>query len=236
MTSSDENADQTASRSVAELRALAQRAQAALEQQRTRLAQELHDHLTQKLTVVSLELSLLDSGLSSEQGLSGPKLREKVKELSFLVQDAIQSLRKIKAELRPKLLDEFGLIAALEWETAEFQRKTGLQCTFSAIPDDVRLEPHVATELFRMFQGILANVMDHARASHVTVKVREDGPQLHLRVSDDGAGITQEAIESPASLGLLELRERTAAVRGELQLEGSPGRGTTVAIKVPLKS
>lgn len=215
-----------------DLRALALRFQTLLERERTRLAQELHDNLTQKLTVLALELSLLDGNILSEQDYPRARLREKVKEMGQIVTDMIQSLRKIKAELRPKVLDEFGLVAALEWESTAFQRRTGIKCRFNANPDEMVLSPHMATEVFRMFQEIISNVAEHAQARQVGVEVTQDQAGLMLRVHDDGKGITRQQRESPKSLGLLELRERAEAIGGELELIGKPGSGTVVTVRI----
>lgn len=221
------------SASAKDLRALASRFQNLLEKQRTRLAQELHDNLTQKLTVVSLELSLLDSGMAGEHELSRAQIREKIKELGQIILEVIHSLRKIKAELRPKVLDEFGLVAALEWESEAFQSKTGLSCRFRAEPDQMTVAPNVGTELFRIFQEILANVAAHAKARRVQVELRQDAKRVTLQVQDDGRGITAEQIASAKSIGVLELRERAKALGGEIHISGSPRGGTSVTVSVP---
>ena len=212
---------------------MATRFQRLLERERTRLAQELHDNLTQKLTVVSLELSLLDGNLSSEQELSRARISGKIKEIGLLINDMIHSLRRIKAELRPKVLDEFGLVAALEWESEVFSKRRRIECRFHAEPEDMEVPSHLSTELFRMFQEILANVAVHAKAHRVQVDLKQERSWLILQAKDDGLGITPEQMASSKSVGLLELRERTAALGGELRIHGTPGAGTTVVIRVP---
>ncbi len=222
--------------SVDELRGLATRFQKLLESERTRLAQELHDNLTQKLTVISLELSLMDGSVSSENDLPRAKLKEKIKELAAIVSDMIHSLREIKAQLRPKVLDEFGLVAAVEWETKAFGKKTGIEAFFRAEKEELTLAEPMATELFRMFREIMANIADHAQARKVTVELKEKGGRLVLRVSDDGIGITPAQTASPKSLGLLELRERATALSGTIEITGASGAGTTVTVAIPLQS
>jgi signal transduction histidine kinase len=205
-----------------------------LEAERTRLATELHDDLIQKLTILSLELSLMDGSMLAEPNLDRARVRAKVDELAGLVSGMIRSLRKMKGQLRPKLLDEYGLIAALEWATDGFRNRTGLKCRFKSQQEELSLPPQVATELFRAFQEILSNIEAHAQAERVDVDVRQDRTWLQLRVSDNGAGIGYDKIASDSSLGLLELRERVLPLGGEVQVEGVPGKGTTVTIKVPV--
>jgi signal transduction histidine kinase len=219
---------------VSELRALAARYQKQLENERTRLARELHDDLTQKLTVVSLELSLVDNSVHADEERGRARLRENIKELSQLVADMINSLRRIKGELRPKVLDEYGLIAAVEWESNEFARKTGIRCAVRAEPEEIAMTAGTATELFRIFQEIMTNVEKHAHAKRVEVLIRQEGQKVILRVGDDGIGISTEALKRASSVGLLELRERAATLQGQISVVGTEGRGTTVTVEAPL--
>ena len=218
---------------VEDLRVLANRYQAELEHERTRLAHELHDNLTQKLTVVSLELSLIHNGIQADEDVSRAQLLEKVKEVTELVNDLITSLRQIKGELRPKVLDEFGLVAALEWEGKEFERTTGIRCVVRSDPEEVLTEPQVATQLFRVFQEILNNVWKHASARRVETVVQQRNGQISLSVADDGVGIAAAAAQSTSASGLLDLRERVTMLQGALAISGSPGQGTKIQIVVP---
>jgi signal transduction histidine kinase len=140
--------------------------------------------------------------------------------------------------LRPKVLDEFGLIAALEWQSEEFSLRTGIKCRMRAPSADLTLPTPLATELFRMFQGILVNVSEHAEARSVTVEVKHRRTWLFITVRDDGRGITREQIDSPKSLGLLELKERARSISAQLDMVGAPGIGTTMSIKalIPMQS
>ena len=216
-----------------ELRALCSRLQKKLEQERARLAQELHDDLTQKMTVIALEMSLLDASVQSERELSRTQLKEKVREIAQIINEMIHSLRRIKSELRPKLLDEFGLAAALEWECTEFARRTGLRCEFKAEPEEVVLKPAVAIEFFRVFQDVMSNVAQHGKARRVNVRIMQDAEGVTLCVSDDGRGIRPEELEGRQSLGLAELRARADALGAEFIIIGEAQAGTTVTIRLP---
>ena len=212
------------------------RLQNILEKQRTSLAQELHDTLAQNLTVLVLELSLMQDSVTSEPVLSRSTLHEKLKELAQIVNEMIRSLRKIIAELRPKLLDECGLVAALEWESEGFMKRTGLKCRLEAHPEELTLPPDVASGLFRMFREMLSNIEKHAQARQVDIEVKQDGSGVILRVTDDGKGIMPEQIRSSNAMGLIEIRERARSLGGELEIEGIAGKGTSVTVKVPLHS
>jgi signal transduction histidine kinase len=223
-----------ATASIQELRALVQRSQNLLESERTRLARELHDGLVQKLTVLALEFSLMEARILAEENVARLKVPEKLKELAALVGDMIHALRKIQGTLRPKVLDEYGLIAALEWATDTFRKRTGLECRFTVHKEEPVVPPLVATGLFRMFQEILLNIERHAHAQRVEIEVQEKRKWLVLTVSDDGRGITAEQINSSSSLGLIELRERVLPWQGRLTVESAPGTGTRITVKVPV--
>ena len=218
------------------VRALSARAQARLESEKTRLAREIHDDLAQKLTALAIELSLLDSGFDySGQEVSTQELRAKIKNLYELADGIIKSARRIEARLRPKVLDEFGLAAAIEWQTHEFEKETGIKCQFTAEPEDIILERNFSTEIFRVFQEILSNVAYHASASRVSVRVEEKAGRLCLEVRDNGKGVTREQTSDPKSLGLLGMKERASLLSGTVHIEGAPGSGTLVRVLAPVK-
>ncbi|PYI87975.1 MAG: hypothetical protein DME26_04490 [Verrucomicrobia bacterium] len=199
------------------VRALSARAQARLESEKTRLAREIHDDLAQKLTALAIELSLLDSGFDySGQEVSTQELRAKIKNLYELADGIIKSARRIEARLRPKVLDEFGLAAAIEWQTHEFEKETGIKCQFTAEPEDI-------------------NVAYHASASRVSMRVEEKAGRLCLEVRDNGKGVTREQTSDPKSLGLLGMKERASLLSGTVHIEGAPGSGTLVRVLAPVK-
>ncbi len=147
----------------------------------------------------------------------------------------INSVRRIASGLRPEVLDEIGLAAAIEWQAREFQRRTGIRCLVDiprgfADPDAER-----ATALFRIFQELLTNVARHANATRVAASLAEQGAALHLKVEDNGRGIREREFESPRSLGFLGLRERALAFGGSIEVQGHEGKGTSVTVHVPLQ-
>ena len=148
----------------------------------------------------------------------------------------IQLVRKISTKLRPGVLDDLGLLAAIEWQTQDFRDRTGIKCEFNSSVEDVELDRDRSTEVFRIFQETLINVVRHAKATRIIVNVDEDAGNLILRVKDNGRGITESEISNPKSLGLLGMRERALLFGGEVKISGIPGEGTTVTVILPLKS
>jgi signal transduction histidine kinase len=149
------------------------------------------------------------------------------------VEATIRSLRRIATELRPGVLDNLGLVAAVEWQAHEFQNRTGIQSRFAAEPEDLTVEPDVATAVFRICQETLTNVARHAHATQVTIRLREEAGALVLTVADNGRGITQQEIAGRTSLGLLGMQERALLLGGRISIEGRTGDGTTVTLQVP---
>jgi two-component system, NarL family, sensor histidine kinase UhpB len=216
-------------RSFEQLRALAGRLQTVREEERKRVAREIHDELGQALTAIKIDLSSLirDAATGEDQ------FQSKAQSITRLVDDTIQSVRRIAAELRPGLLDDLGLVAAVEWAAEEFEARTGTKCHLDLPQDDLVIDPEHATAIFRILQETLTNVARHAKASQVNVRLaREDG-DLCLEVSDNGVGITDEQLSAGRSLGILGMRERAMLLGGKLIIRGvSPG-GTTVTVRIP---
>jgi len=219
-----------------QLRRLYARADATLERERFGLARQLHDNFAQQLTALTLELSLLDNSFAGQEAgaLSRDELRERLGSISNIVGQLIKSARKLTVELRPKVLDQFGLSAALEWLTQEFQRRTGIQCDFCSTGEEIQFDTRVRTEIFRIYEEILLNVARHAGATHVAVRIAQQQSRLTLQVQDNGRGIPDEAISSPDSLGLAEMRERALRVSGELKINGIPADGTLVVFHMSI--
>jgi signal transduction histidine kinase len=213
-----------------QLRALTAYLQYVREEERARIAREIHDELGQMLTNLKIELAWLAGRLPKNRRL----LREKAAQMLGHLDALMHTVRQIVTELRPGILDELGLVAALEWQASEFQRRTGIRCTFSAQVSTERWDNDVTTALFRIFQETLTNVLRHARATQVTVRLTEDAHRLALEVADNGRGITDAEIANTRSIGLLGMRERAALLGGEISLAGAPGRGTTVVIRLPI--
>jgi signal transduction histidine kinase len=213
-----------------QLRELSLHLESTREEERTNVAREIHDELGQTLTGLKIDLSWLTKRLAGEQGL----LPEKMKTMNELVDRAIQRVKKISGELRPGALDDLGIAAALEWQASEFEKIAEIKCEFSSDPEDIVLDSARSTAIFRIFQEALTNVARHAKATKVKATLREKTSKIVLRIRDNGKGIEKNQIDSPKAFGIMGMRERARALGGKVEITGSPGRGTTVAVSIPL--
>jgi len=212
------------------LRSLTGRLESIQEEERIRIAREVHDELGQALTGVKLELAFLRDQLTDVR----PIVRDRVESIVKLVDRTMQSVRKIATELRPVVLDQLGLIPAIEWQAQEFQNRTGICCRLNIYLRTVALPIERATGVFRIFQEILTNVVRHAQASRVDISMQEHMGHLLLKVADNGRGITEAEVSGSRSLGLLGMRERALLLGGETKIERNIEKGTTVTVRVPL--
>jgi len=212
-----------------QFRALTAHLQSIREEERTRIARELHDELGQALTVLKMDLSWLLKKLSDIQ----PPLLEKIQSMSSVIDNTILSMKKIATELRPGVLDDLGLVAAIEWQASEFAHRTGIHCAVQST-EEIEIGKEQSTAVFRIFQETLTNVIRHAAASHVDVVLSNLEKEMVLQVSDDGKGIAKEKVVDSSSLGLLGMRERAFMVGGVVEIDGKPGTGTTVTVRVPV--
>jgi signal transduction histidine kinase len=217
-------------RSLDQLRALTSYLQYVREEERTRIAREVHDELGQALTGLKLDMSWLAARLAR----NARPVQDKVKTMVDHIDETIQTVRRIATELRPGILDSLGLVAALEWQANEFQSRTGIPCHVVAAVDDSQLQQQFATVFFRIYQETLTNIIRHARATRVDVRLAEDSGALVLTVQDNGRGISEEEIANTRSIGLVGMRERAMLIGGEITLQGAPGKGTTMTLRVPL--
>lgn len=219
-------------RSREELRALAARLESIREEERTRIARELHDELGQALTGLKLDLAWVEHRLNRH---SQTELLDRCESLLARLNEVMVSVRRIVTELRPSVLDQLGLADAIEWQAQDFAARTGLaldldiQCDCDALPDAM------ASAVFRTLQEALNNVAKHAKASRVRVALRVTLDALSLVIQDDGRGINPgEMHGGKRSLGLVGLRERAIAWGGTVSIEGAPDAGTTVSLRLPL--
>src|SRR5262245_18216601 len=206
----------------------------AREEERQRLARELHDELGQALTSMKMELSWLDQHATSDVKPDAGAVKERIQVLRHLVEQATRTMRNVVAELRPDALDRLGLIAALEWQAERFARQAGLRGRFHSSSDSVELDRGRATDVFRVFQEILTNVARHAAASRVDVFVEHDADSLTLTVHANGRGFEPGVSAAPSAFGLLGIRERTLLLDGEFAINSAPRRGTRAVVKIPL--
>lgn len=212
------------------LRALTAHLQCIREEEQTRIAREIHDELGQALTGLKMDLTWMTGRLPQDQ----KPLIEKADSMFNLIDTTIRSVRRISSGLRPEVLDEIGLAAAVGWQVRDFQVRTGIRCAVNLPPAGIDLDQERSTAAFRIFQELLTNVARHAGATRVDVVMRLDKGGLKLEVQDNGKGITAAEIQSPKSLGLLGMRERAFLFGGEVQIMGSHGKGTTVTVSIPL--
>ena len=213
-----------------QLRALSVYLQHVREEERMRISRAVHDELGQALTGLKLDLSWLSGRLPKRLDL----LKDKTKEMSTHIDETIKTVRRISTELRPGILDHLGLVAAIEWQANEFQTRTGIQCTVGNSLHRTILDEELNTVFFRIFQETLTNIIRHAEATRVEVRLEEDDKRLLLEVKDNGRGITSEEIFNLKSIGLLGMRERAALLGGEIIIQGQPQRGTKVRVSIPL--
>ncbi len=229
------DAEQRLERSRRQLRALSARLESLREEERTRIAREIHDELGQLLTALKMDLRWMEKRLAS--GENNPALNpilDKLVEAGGLADTTIAAVQKISSELRPGTLDNLGLAAALQYEAARFQQRTGILCRVAVPerPPDLSLD--AATAIFRIFQEALTNVARHAEAKEVRCDFLAEGDQIVLRVEDNGNGISPQALAHPKSLGLLGMQERAGVLGGEVRIEPAATRGTRVTLRLPL--
>jgi signal transduction histidine kinase len=213
-----------------QLRQLATRLEHVREEERAGIAREIHDELGQDLTAVKMNVSWLARKLKSNE-----LLQKKLQHVQDLVDIAIQAVRRIATQLRPAVLDELGLGAAIEWQAQKFTMDSHIKCVVNLDPAAIPLSREVSTALFRIFQEALTNVERHANATNVKVKLATFGKSLYLEVTDDGRGIHTKQLNDPRSIGLLGMKERALALGGEVTFTSVAGSGTTVTATIPLR-
>ena len=212
------------------LRALAARLQSVQEEEQRRIAREIHDELGQALTGLKMDLTWLTSRLPR----GARALAQKTKAMSGLIDGMVQSVRELAARLRPEVLDELGLEAAIKWQAREFQMRAGVRCMVEASAEDLALDQERSTAVFRIFQELLTNVARHAAATKVDVALRRLNGSVVLEVRDNGKGIADAQIRNPSSLGLLGMRERIVPFGGSLQIGASAVKGTVAVVSIPV--
>lgn len=213
-----------------QLRALAARLVSIREEERARIAREIHDELGQVLTGLKMDATWLARKLAG----TDEQIVEKADAMCRLLDSTMQLIRRISTGLRPQILDEMGLVAAFEWQAKEFQKRMGMRCRLRLPEAQVDLGQEISTAVFRIFQEILTNIARHAKASGVEVDLSISSGLLKLRVVDDGVGISESQIRGRESLGLVGMQERAQLFGGEVSIQGVAGRGTTVSVSIPM--
>lgn len=216
-------------RSQEQLREFSSHIQDAKEQERLRIAREVHDEIGGLLTAIKMDLAWMKQRLPSDNTV----LLEKTTTIEDLVDKASTAARNLAHSLRPGYLDSFGIIAAIEMEANEFQQRTGITCTLTHTDDDIELNPDVSIALFRIFQESLTNIMKHAQADTVEVSVCNLENCVDLTIIDNGRGFADAERLKPRSFGLRGIQERVEHFGGKVKISSTPGKGTTVAVSIP---
>ena len=225
-------AEEALRRSQEELRELASVANSAREQEKSRIARELHDELAQALTALKMDVAWFTEQLPAGQ----KSLSEKLAAMQAMLDGTVAATRRIAADLRPPMLDDLGLVPAAEWLVQSFTERTGIHCELAVGAPDLELgDPH-ASAVFRILQESLTNVARHARASRVEVALDLREGAVTLMVRDNGDGFSPEAPRKPDSYGLMGLRERAYLLGGEVRIGSEPGGGTTVEVRIPVEA
>ncbi|TAK64976.1 MAG: PAS domain S-box protein, partial [Bacteroidetes bacterium] len=220
-----------------QLRNLSFSLQSVREEERAWIAREIHDELGQMLTGMKMYVNgmLISVAESTDQTLKS-SISERLSATAELIQQMINSVQKISTELRPDLLDKLGLVAAVEWQTQEFEKLYHIPCEVTTDLDDSYLSQHCVITLFRVVQEALTNVARHAEATNVTILLLIEDEEIYLEIKDNGKGITHEEIMRPNALGITGIRERVSSLSGNVQITGEPGQGTIIAVRAPLSS
>lgn len=222
-------AEEKLQRSSRLLRELATHLQSIREEERTLIAQEIHDELGQVLTALKIHITLLANKLNENQA----PLKEKINSVLSLIDDSVESVQKISTKLRPGILDELGLNAAIEWQAEEFQKLTAINCSITLPKDELNLDASKSTAVFRIFQEALTNIARHSGANKVSVSLMKHHSSVNLEIKDNGKGITADQIKDFKSLGIHGMKERAIVFGGEVTIEGIPGKGTIVKVQIP---
>jgi PAS domain S-box-containing protein len=219
-------AEEALARSREELNEQAAASHTMLEQEKSRVARELHDELAQALTALKLDVAWLDERADAET-------KEKLAKMRGILDNTVAATRRIAADLRPLMLDDLGFLPAAEWLVHSFRERNRIECRLMIEQEDITLDEPYATAVFRILQESLTNIAKHAQAGRVEVSLDQFGGEVRLTVLDDGKGFAPADPRKPHSYGLLGLRERVHLVGGEVKIDSTPGRGTRVAVRIP---
>lgn len=211
------------------IRRLSEHLQNVREEERAHIAREIHDELGQQLTVLKMDVSWLNKKLQH----TGEDIDQKLEDLLGLIDSTVKTVRRISSELRPSLLDDMGLVPAMEWHLKEFEKRVLVKTKFKSFSDDINLPNTVKTGLFRIFQESLTNVARHADAKKVDVNIENENGNIVLCIKDDGKGIDLEKAKAKKTLGILGMQERIYMMGGNYKIKSNPGKGTKIIVSVP---
>lgn len=221
--------------SLMQLRNLASHLQTIREEERTKIARNIHDSMGQILAMLKINLSLIESEIKSKKTpIKQLHLLEELKDMKVAVDDAVQKTRELIRELRPEVLDNLGLLEALKWQAKEFENRNQIRCSFTPEVKKIDLDMQKSIAIFRIFQEILSNVLRHSKATLVKINFFRENENLILEVNDNGVGFSKSRISHPDSFGLLGMKERAHVFRGELTINSEKGKGTTIILSIPV--
>jgi PAS domain S-box-containing protein len=218
-------------RSEKQLRELTRHMRKIREEERKSIARNIHDNLGQMLTALKIDMSWLSKNLNGEQ----TSLQDRASEMSQLIDQTIQTVKKLSSELRPEMLDILGLAAAIEWHVNDFQKRTGIKCSFACNENDITIEEEHSIDCYRIMQEALTNVYIHSGATKVIIDLKQTDKKMIMRIKDNGKGIPAEKLNSFKSFGLIGMKERAQSIGGTLEIKGNPGQGTTIKLTVPIE-
>ncbi len=214
-----------------QLRELSTHLQSTREEERTHIAERIHDELWQMLTALKIDFSYVEDHMPPE----GQALADKWATMKSMIDRAIHIVQNISMELHPSILDDVGLVPTIEWYIGEFQERSGIPCKLQVEPVDLSPGKDLSVALFRITQEALANVAWHSGARRIDIRLQQAGNQVGLVITHDGRALTPEQIQSPLTFGLLQIRERAMSHGGKAQFDSTPGRGTTLRVTIPMK-
>ncbi len=213
-----------------QLRDLSSHLQNVREEERKHIAREIHDELGQQLTGIKMDLAMIRQDSSSAKTIND----QSISEVMNMVDDAIKTVRKISSELRPSVIDDLGLLAALNWQSHEFEKRYGIPCSFTSSVKDFSFEKGFVTGVFRIYQESLTNIARHSKATEISSSLSQDEDQLILTVKDNGVGFNQETLQKK-TLGIIGMKERAIMLGGELNIDSKEGQGTRITVRLPIQ-
>lgn len=213
-----------------QLRELSAHLQNIRETERTNIAREIHDELGQQLTALKMDIAWL----SKKNINDNDDVKCKFDDAIILVDEMVKSIRRIGTELRPSIIDDLGLNAAMEWQVFEFRQRSGILVSFNNLFDDANINPAISIGLFRILQESLTNIARHSKAKQVRVGMEKTGNAVLLLIQDDGIGFNLAHKKNGQAFGLIGINERAAMLNGQCTIDSSPGRGTNIAVQIPL--
>ncbi|MDP1801417.1 MAG: PAS domain S-box protein [Bacteroidota bacterium] len=213
-----------------QLQELTAHLQVIREEERTRIAREIHDELGQQLTALKMDTSMLSKKINVADEL----VTEKLSNMISLIDDTVKTVRRISSDLRPGILDDLGLIPALEWQGEEYEKRTGIKLLFQTNINDLVLEREISTNVFRIFQEALTNIIRHSSATETNILIEKKEQDLLLIIKDNGQGFEVDNLKKKQSWGIVGMKERAILLKGELIIESKKLQGTTITLKVPI--